>query len=360
MKRYNDLYNKICSFENLHLAYLKARKAKRYKSEILKFSYYLESNLLELQDELLNQTYKHGSYKTFVVNDSKKRVIKAASFKDRVVHHALCNIIEPIFDRGFIYDSYACRRKKGTHKTIKRLDFFIRSASDFARQKRELKNIYCLQCDIAKYFASIDHNILISLIKKKIKDKKVLWLIKRILESSYEKKLFEDLFKFRLIGIPIGNLTSQLFANIYLNRLDQFIKHQLRVRYYIRYMDDFLILDSDKNLLGKMKFKIREFLEDKLKLKLHPKKANVFPIVKGIDFLGYRTFKDYKLLRKSTVKRFVKRTRNYKNKVDKGLISEEKLDRSIQSWFAYARFANSWRLSKRIKQKYKDKIMYQR
>lgn len=129
MKTYNNLFKKICSFENLHLAYLKARKYKRYRNEILKFSYNLEENLLKLQEELLSQTYQHGDYREFIVSDSKKRKIKAAPFRDRVVHHALCNIIEPIFDKGFIYDSYACRKEKGTHKAIKRLEKFLQSAS---------------------------------------------------------------------------------------------------------------------------------------------------------------------------------------------------------------------------------------
>jgi len=292
MRSYKNLFEKICSFENLHLAYLKARTCKRYRSYILEFSFYLEENLLKLQEELQNQTYQHGRYREFIIHDSKKRHIKAAPFRDRVVHHALCNIIEPIFDKGFIYDSYACRKGKGTHRGVKRLQKFL---------KNEL-NKYCLKCDISKYFESIDHQILLSIIQKKISDKKTIWLIREILESTCEEPGK---------GIPIGNLTSQLFANIYLNELDQFVKHRLRVRYYLRYMDDFLILGKEKSYLWGILREIQKFLNNNLSLKLHPKKVQILPVRKGIDFLGYRVFKDYRLLRKSTVKRFIKRTKVY-------------------------------------------------
>jgi len=170
-----------------------------------------------------------------VVNDSKKRVIRAAPFKDRITHHALCNIIEPIFEKSFIYDSYACRENKGSHKAIKRLRSFIKSIKD-TNGCKNYEKIYYLQCDIVKYFDSIDKDILLELIKKRIKDKEVLYLIKIIL-NSYEK------------GLPIGNLTSQLFANIYLNEFDFYVKNVLKCKYYIRYMDDFILLDVDKQQL---------------------------------------------------------------------------------------------------------------
>ena len=330
MKTHKNLFNDVCSFENLHLAYLKARRCKRYRKEILKFSYNLEKNLLRLGSELRNQVYCHGSYREFTVNDSKKRRIKTAPFQDRVVHHALCNIIEPIFDKGFIFDSYACRKEKGTHRAIKRLEKFLRSN----------KNLYVLKCDISKYFASIEHQILLELIKKRIADQKALWLVKEILNSTYEKKLGT--------GIPIGNLTSQLFASIYLNELDQFVKHKLRIKYYLRYMDDFLILDFEKKKLHQIKEEIREVLQNRLKLELHPKKANVSPIDKGIDFLGYRIFGNYRLLRKSTVKRFVKRTGIYQKRLREGILSKEKFNNSLQSWIAYAKFGNSWRLRRKL------------
>lgn len=322
------MFNQVCSFENLLSAHLKARKGRRYWKYILDFDYNAEKNLLDLRKELWNQTYQHGRYKEFIVNDSKKREIKAAPFRDRVVHHALCNIIEPILDKKFIFDSYACREGKGVHRAVKRLQQFIRAYSP--------NNFYILKCDVKKYFDSIDHQKLQKLIKKKIKDTKVLWLIEVIIESQKGEK-----------GIPLGNLTSQLFANIYLNELDQFIKHKLREKHYVRYMDDFLILSYDKKYLHSIKEEIRCFLIKELKLELHLAKTNVFPIKQGINFLGYRVFPAYRLLKKSTVKRFSKRMKVYRRKMKQGLMSKAKFRNSFCSWMSYAEFANSWHLQKK-------------
>lgn len=315
MKTYKNLYDKICDFENLHRAYKQAIKCKRYRREILEFSRDLEANLLGIQRDLVYQTYEHGSYREFIVWESKKRVIKAAPFRDRVIHHALCNIIEPIFDCGFIDQSYACRKDKGTHKAIKKLQSYLRAVG---------KQAYCLQCDISKYFGSIDHIILKSILRKKIADVKTLWLIEKIINSSCDLSA---------TGIPIGNLTSQLFANIYLNELDRFIKHQLRGKYYLRYMDDFLILGEVKKSLEVLKVIIQSYLTIKLKLTLHPHKAVIFPVRIGIDFLGYKIFSYHKLLRPSTVKRFAKKSHCVEG---------------IKSWLAYARFGNSWRLCSQL------------
>lgn len=209
---------------------------------------------------------------------------------------------------------------------IKQLEDWRNSSNLYTPTRERTTNAktYCLKCDISKYFENIDHRLLFSFIAKKIKDERVLWLIKQIIESDSP-------------GVPIGNLTSQLFANIYLNELDQFVKHRLCCRYYLRYMDDFLILDFNKKKLHQIKEIIQNFLQDKLKLELHPKKANVFPINKGIDFLGYVVYNHYKLLRKATVKRFLKRIRS------KSLSAA-----SISSWLEYVRFANSYRLIKKF------------
>ncbi|GMX59005.1 MAG: RNA-directed DNA polymerase [Candidatus Microsyncoccus archaeolyticus] len=318
MKRKGNLFEKICSFENIYLAYLKARKGKKIKRDILEFNYYLEYNLVDIRNSIEKQKYIHGIYKEFMVHDSKKRLIRAPLFKDRTIHHSLCNIIEPIFEKSFIFDSYACRKKKGSHKGIKRLTLFL----------KDNKEKYCLKCDISKYFDSIDQIILFSLIKKKIKDKKTIWLISQII-NSFNKET--------KIGIPIGNLTSQLFANIYLNELDQFVKHNLKQKRFIRYMDDFLILGKEKRKMHFLKEKIRGFLKNNLKLKLNPKKANVAPLFKGIEFLGYVLFRNYILLRKSTIKRLLK-------KIKKELIFSSK--NHINAWFSYFKHANSFRITK--------------
>ena len=273
-------------------AFQKANKGRRWRAEILSFTRNIIYNLVLVRSELLKQSYIHGNYYSFIVNDSKKRIIKAASFKDRIVHHALCNIIEPIFEKSFIYDSYACRKGKGVHKAILRLQHFLRLSSEGLNGKK----FFCLKCDISKFFDNVDHNVLKQIIHKKISSPGVLWLIDLIIDSHNEQK-----------GIPIGNLTSQLFANIYLNELDHFIKDRLGIKYYIRYMDDFLILDVDKNRLFDLRNQIREFLQFHLKLNLHPKKSEYFSVDGGIDFLGYLVFKSYILLRKSTVKRFLKK-----------------------------------------------------
>jgi len=317
------MFERITDFQNLHRAYLGARKRKRYRSSILKFGYRLEENLLALRFELTHKTYKHGGYREFVVSDSKKRTIKAAPFRDRVVHHALCNFIEPIFDKSFIYDSYACRKGKGTHAAVLRLEKFMKSLGRLNRVGKTIPRdtVYCLKCDISKYFDSVDHKILLELLRRKIKDENVLWLLDEIIRSDPR-------------GIPIGNLTSQLFANVYLNELDHFVKRELHEKYYLRYMDDFLILNLDKKRLYKDKELIRTFLRDQLKLELHPKKAEVFPVNAGVDFLGYRIFQDHRLLRKSTVRRFLRRAKA------RGKVTQE----TFQSWYGYATFANSYRL----------------
>lgn len=308
MKTYNNLFDKVCSFKNLHLAYLRCRKNKRYKKDVLSFSFNLENNLLEIKKELEMLSYKHGKYREFVVEDSKKRLIKAPLLKDRIVHNAICIIIEPIFERTFISTSFACRKGKGSHKAIKEL----------RRKLKDKDDCYCYKGDVSKYFNSVDYNILFNLIKEKIRDEKVLFLIKEIIESDFINNSNK--------GIPIGNLTSQLFANIYLNKLDDFVKNTLRAKVYFRYMDDFLLLGSKEE----MKIAANEiccFLSHNLYLTINPKKNDVFPIVKGIDFLGYIIFQKYTLLRKSTIKRFL----------DK--VKSEEIEKAF---FAYAKHANSY------------------
>lgn len=330
MKRAGKLYEEICGFDNLYLAWEKARKAKPINIETLKFAYRLEENLFRLQKELTLQTYEHGQYWRFMVYDPKSREIWAAPFKDRVVHHALCNVIEPIFDRSFIPHTYACRKDKGAHKGVVRLSRFLQNP----------ENRYCLKCDISKYFPSVNHDILISLIERKIKDKKVLWLINKILKSGGQKQ-----------GIPIGNLSSQLFANLYLNPLDYFIKHSLKIRYYVRYMDDFVILSSDVKNLQKTIDQIRNFLDKEMKLKLHPKKAVIFPVKHGIDFLGFRVFATHRRLRKSAFLRgrhkFEKLRKNYLN----GGIGLKELLNRIASYLGHWKWADTCRLRSRLLEK---------
>ena len=326
MKTYTNLFEKACSFESLLAGYYRARRGKGSREEVARFGYRVEAHLLQLHTELMEETYVHGEYRKFIVHDSKRREIQAAPFRDRVVHQAIVAALEPVFERRFIFDSYACRREKGTHAALLRFERFMRVSR------------YALSLDISKYFASIDHTTLLSLIAHKVHDPRMLQLCQLVIDSS------ETTFGH---GIPIGNLTSQLFANIYLDKLDQYIKHTLRMRRYIRYMDDMVILHDDKQILHETKEKIRIYAEEVLGLILHPYKVQVAPTDRGIDFLGYRVFPRYRRLRRSTVKRFERRT---KHQIAAGGASEN----AVLSWRGYAMDARSYglrrSLAKRLKQ----------
>ncbi len=288
MNVHTDTFEKAFSLENLIGAYRRARRGKGGREEVARFGWNLEKNLLELRERLLSGTYAHGPYRKFIVSDSKRREIQAAPFRDRVVHQAMVAALEPIFEKRFIFDSYACRRGKGTHAGIARFERFARASR------------YALMMDISKYFASIDHCLLLSFLSRRIRDERMLALCRIVIESSEET---------RGKGIPIGNLTSQLFANVYLDELDQYVKHGLRVRRYARYMDDFVLLHDDKLHLHELRQQITEFLAARLRLTVHPKKAQIEPVESGVNFLGLQIFPHHRLLRGSTVRRFVARVK---------------------------------------------------
>jgi len=296
-----------------------------------------------LQDELIEKTYLPGPYKEFHISEPKLRLISAAPYRDRVVHHALCNIIEPIFDKTFIHDSYACRKGKGTHRAIDRFQLFAR------------KTRYVLKCDIVKYFPSIDHEILYDLIERKIGCKDTLWLIRLIIDHSNEQESVLHYFKGddlftpiqRRIGIPIGNLTSQFFANIYLNGMDHFIKEELRCRYYIRYVDDFVILDDTKDQLHDVRRKIDHYL-GKLRLKLHPRKSHVYPVNEGTLFLGFSIWPHGCRLDRANIRRFKQRVKRMQQEYAEGRLSFEQVAASIQSWVAHASYGRTWHLREHL------------
>lgn len=343
MKREKNLYNKICSFENILDASRKARKGKRKKNSTAVFEVNLEKEIHEIKNELALGNYKCGNYKEFFITEPKKRMISAAPYKDRVVHHALCNVIEPIFDKSFIFDSYANRKGKGTHKAILRYQFFSRY------------NKYALKCDIKKYFPSIDHIILKNLIRKKIGCNKTISLIENIIDNSNDQESVVDYFcgddlftPFeRKRGLPIGNLTSQFFANIYLNPLDHFIKENLKCKCYVRYVDDFVLLGNNKSDLFLIKKSIVDFLE-KLRIKLNEKKSMVYKTEKGVKFLGHKIFPNYRLLKKENKISF-KRKINVKQKLcSENKLSLEKFIQSLNSWNAHSAFSNTIRLRRKI------------
>ncbi len=336
MQAYNNLYPKIYSFENLKLAHKKAKKGKTSKKYVLGFEEDLENNLLKLQEELINETYEPSPLKTFIIHDPKLRKISKSEFKDRIVHHALVNVIEPIFDKIFICDSYANRKDKGTLNALLRLKYFIRKTS-----KNNHRKVYFLKADIKHYFETINREILINIIKKKIKDENVLLLTKKIINNVAigggrpEK------------GMPLGNLTSQFFANVYLNELDYFVKHELKIKYYIRYVDDFVILNDNKEILEFYKQEINNFLKNNLKIELHNEKSRIMQLKQGIDFLGFRHFYYYSILKKNK-RRFLREKINLIIKEYKETNNYERLMQKLEAILAHVENCDSFNLRKKL------------
>jgi len=357
------MYQQLCSWENLLLAYRKASKCKRGQPNVASFEYRLEDNLLQLQRELQERTYHPGGYHSFYIHDPKKRLISAAPFRDRVVHHALCNLIEPIFEKTFIFDSYANRIGKGTHKALDR-------ATQYARRFRCV-----LTCDVRQFFPSIDHEILRDVIASVLREaisprnrgllrreerpplNDIMWLVEKILQSGigvlseeYEMVYFphDDLFAIhRPRGLPIGNLTSQFWANCYLNPFDHFVKRELRCKGYIRYVDDFLLFSNDKSELSEW----RESLIHKLaefRLTLHENKAQARPVSEGIPFLGFHIFPAHRRLKRRKGIAFQRKYQQMSREHAEGKISRAKISVSVQGWVNHVRYANTWGLRRVI------------
>ncbi len=321
MKKLLSCATTFFSFKNLYKAYLGCRENKRTTDHAAKFEMNFESELLKLSGELKSHTYQPGPSICFAITDPKLREVWAADFRDRVVHHLLVTYLEPVWERMFVFHSYACRQDKGAHKAIKYLKKII------------APDLFFLQADIQSFFVSIDKGVLFSLIKKRVKNPEILWLAEKIISHdptmNYiprgDLKLLQSvpphksLFGKVNCGLPIGNLTSQFFANIYLNELDQFIKHSLKCRYYFRYMDDLLLLNSSKEQLLIWRDGIETFVETNLKLKLHPKKQILQPATNGINFCGYIIKPDYTLIRRRTVKKLKSKLWHFNQKVLKAL-----------------------------------------
>jgi retron-type reverse transcriptase len=338
-KTYNNIYPEIYSFENLYAAYLRARRGKRTRLEVQRFELDLEGNLIALQNELIWSTYKTGKYRQFIISEPKERIVASLPFRDRVVQHALVAAIEPIWERRFISTSYACRPGRGTHRGADKAQKILRTV------KREQSSVSVFKADIAKYFQSIDHAILKKLLRRRIACAPTLLLLDQIIDST------DDLNGTPGVGLPIGNLTSQLFANIYLHELDEFVKHGLREKNYIRYMDDFIIVHHDKAHLQKIRQAIEGFLWKKLRLKTNHK-TQVFKVAllggRALDFLGYRIWTTHRRLRKSSIARISLTLRKLQKQYTKGSVSLERISQSVQSWIAHANYANSYGLRSNI------------
>lgn len=316
-------YTNIITAENLFQAWDEFKKGKRKRKDVQIFERNLEDNLFALHQALKNRTYKHGEYKSFYVYDPKLRHIHKASVEDRIVHHLLYKYLYELFDGSFIHDSYSCRLNKGTHKAVKRLEKFTRIVS-----KNYTRECWALKLDIKKFFASVDHQILLKLLEKQIKDQDTLLLLKEVIESFPT-------------GIPLGNLTSQVFANIYLNELDQFVKHKLKIKYYLRYADDFLMMSPNKDELSCLIEPVHKFLEKELKLELHPKKIIFRKFNWGIDFLGYIILPYYILPRTKTKRRVLEKL--------KQKVGSPTFNQTLQSYLGYLSHANSYRLGQIVR-----------
>jgi retron-type reverse transcriptase len=343
MKRYGNLWPQIIEFSNLLAAARQAQRGKRFRENVLSFNYHLENELVTLQHELAAKTYRPGAYRTFQIVEPKKRMISAAPYRDRVVHHALCNVIVPIFERAFIADSYANRVGFGTHRALHRFTALARSSR------------YVLQCDVQKYFPSIDHEILKDLLRRKIKCRDTLWLIDTIIDASNEQEPVhfhfpgDDLFApfARRRGLPIGNLTSQFFANVYLNGFDHFVKERLKAARYVRYVDDFALFSDDRRYLEEARSASEEYLAG-LRLRIHPVKSQLFATRQGANFLGFRVLPDRIRVRTENLRRARRRLRRMQAMYRRGEIGVEAVTQSMRSWIAHLEHGDTWRLRERV------------
>ncbi len=325
-------FEEVICLENLLEAWKKFEKGKKSRKDVQMFQMNLMDNIFSLHRELSNFTYKHGGYQAFKINDPKPRDIHKATVRDRLLHHAIYRMLYPFFEKTFIADSYSCRLNKGTHKAINRFTTFINKVS-----KNNTRTCWILKCDIRKFFANIDHKILLNILAQYVPDKNILWLLENVVNSFNTKQN---------VGLPLGNLTSQLFVNIYLNELDQFIKHKLEARYYLRYCDDFVIFSEDKSWLEKQIPAIAEFLEEKLKLKLHPKKVSIETLASGVDFLGLVNFFHHKILRTKMKRKMLKKISGKCEDLQNGLISEDSFNQSLQSYLGIFKHCEGYKIEK--------------
>lgn len=287
------MFEEIISIENLLAAWREFARGKRHKRDVVEFSYRLMDNLLALHEELKIGTYRHGGYYAFKISDPKPRDIHKATVRDRLVHHALYRKLYPFFNRTWVADSYSCRYDKGTHRAMDRFKQFARQVS-----RNHTRTAWVLKCDIRKFFASIDHEILLEILGNHFTDTGNMVLLRDIIESFQPKTLGK--------GLPLGNLTSQLLVNVYMNEFDQFVKHRLKAKHYIRYADDFVILSENREKFTTLIPAIRDFLNSRLKLDLHPDKLYVKTVASGLDFLGWVHFSDHRVLRGSSRRRMMR------------------------------------------------------
>ena len=316
-------FEDIISLENLLAAWEEFVRGKRGKRDVQEFSLALMDNIFALHEDLRNRTYRHGGYWAFNICDPKPRNIHKASVRDRLLHHAVYRILYPFFDRTFIADSYSCRLGKGTHKALNRFHSFA-----YAVNKNNTRTCWVLKCDIRKFFANIDHVILLEILAQYIPNREIMWLLREVVESFSSARPG--------VGLPLGNLTSQLLVNIYMNEFDQFAKHKLKSKCYLRYADDFVVIGSSRAWLEKQVSHVERFLREKLKLELHPQKVSIQTLASGVDFLGWVHFPDHRVLRTATKRRMLRG------------IAEKMTPETVSSYLSLLRHGNTHGLRKRV------------
>ncbi|MBY0398928.1 reverse transcriptase/maturase family protein [Myxococcota bacterium] len=344
MRRVGGLWAEVVAFENLHRSVYQVLRGKRGRASAGELFARLEGELFALQRALVEKSYRPGDYQTFWIFEPKRRLISAAPLLDRVVHHALVGVLEPHFERRFIFHSYACRRGKGTHRALE----------EFVRRGRVSR--FVLKMDVAKFFPSIDHEILKQIVRRTVKDPDVLWLVDTIIDGSNPQEptagyfAGDDLFSplSRRRGIPIGNLTSQFLANVYLNELDHFVTDRLGHGAYLRYVDDFCVFGDDKSALRNMRESIRGFLGDRLRLKLNERKSRLRRISEGVEFLGFVVSSEQIRLNQTAIRRHRRRMRRHRTWVEAGRLTQAEAARSLEAWAAHAAHGTTWRLRQRI------------
>lgn len=310
--------------DNLLAAWLEFLPGKRKRKDVAEFSLYLMDNILALHQDLVDKTYRHGGYHAFRINDPKPRDIHKTSVRDRLVHHAIYRALYLYFDRKFIFDLYSCRRGKGTHRALDRFRQFARQAS-----QNHTHTAWVLKGDIRKFFASIDHGVLLGVLQKYLDDPDIFWLLREVIGSFHTPGRPG-------VGLPLGNLTSQLLVNIYLNPFDQFVKRRLKVNFYLRYADDFVIFHMNRQRLEDFLKSIKGFLRSHLCLKLHPQKVSITTVASGIDFLGWVHFPHHRVLRTTTKRRMIKRIRSTTN------------EHIIKSYFGLIKHGDTYKIRKQF------------
>ena len=321
--QFNNNYQDIIEMENLLEAWREFVVGKKDRKDVEEFQRHLMSNIISLHTELKNKTYKHSLYEAFNISDPKPRNIHKAKVRDRLLHHALYRKLYPFFDKTFIADSYSCRVGKGTHKAMDRFRYFSNKVS-----KNNTKTVWVLKCDIRKFFASIDQEILLKILNNYIYDKDIMSVLTEIIQSFYSTEKGK--------GLPLGNLTSQLLVNIYMNEFDQFVKHKLKAKYYIRYADDFVFLSQDKAWLENAILKISDFLCIKLKLTLHPNKLFLKTLASGVDILGWVHFPKHRVLRTATKRKMFRK------------LKESDKEETVQSYLEMLSHGNAIKLKNKI------------